>query len=87
MDLQDMTYLIRAVDATEKIIDGVEAICGERIAEGPLAELSYITEIIRKYAAAVKNEKDDDRLWDILDDRIFEPEERAKMLMGINRYL
>ncbi|WP_026665629.1 hypothetical protein [Butyrivibrio sp. FC2001] len=85
MDLQDMTDFITAYDGMNEIIDGVEMISGERCGDGALDKISNLVEVIIKYAVHYDkvNDPDHEKIYKILDDDRFEPEERAKRLLGI----
>lgn len=85
MDLEDMTYLIRAYDAMNQIQDAVEVIDGSHCGEGAIGELSCLGEVIRKHSACIDKKKDPDDLtfWKILDDTRFDPNERAQKLFEI----
>ncbi|WP_029318885.1 hypothetical protein [Butyrivibrio sp. AE3004] len=85
MDLQDMTNLVTAYEGIDEIIDGVEMICGERCGDGALDKISSLVDLIIKYSVYhdEKNDPDHEKIYKILEDDRFEPEERAKRLLGM----
>ena len=80
-----MINLIRAADAADEIAEAVAEICGESYREGPLGELTYISEVIKKYVTAKEfaDDPDHEKLWDVLGDTRFTPQERARRFLDI----
>ena len=86
MDLNDMTNLIIASDAITKLQDALEVICGTRIIDGTIDKLMYLVEVIYNRSVCVDEEKDPDskEFYRILYNEDLNPEERAKILLGMN---